>query len=190
MQIWCKLFEKHSFDNKREVTLRLPSLSSRRRASPRAGALLGRVGQWWRLPARPVRKRALWEAPSPRQPAQGGGSDPSELAVWAPLQRLPIRAGEAQSVGPDQPLCAAGEMQSHICLFFLEAVQLAEEMALVVQTVPAYGWWRFILFVTNNFICHRFPFVLFMFSSTFQYKLFYESLNLMLCCGFLFWHIL
>lgn len=93
------------------------SLSSGRRASAWAGALLGFVGQRWRLPTRPVRQRALWEAPSPRQPAQGGSADSAELAVRAPLQRLPVRAGETQSVESDQPLCAAGEEEIFIYLF-------------------------------------------------------------------------
>lgn len=92
----------------------LPSSLSSGRASSRAGSLLGAVGQRRQLPARPIGERALWEAPSPWQPAQGGSADPPELAVRASLQRLPVGAGEAEPVKSDQPVCAAGEKRINI----------------------------------------------------------------------------
>lgn len=42
-----------------------------------------------------------------REPAQGVSKDPPGLALSAPLQRLPLRAGEAKSLWTDQPLGAA-----------------------------------------------------------------------------------
>ena len=145
------------------------SLSSGRWASPGAGALLGGVGQRWRLPARPVRKRALWEAPSPRQPAQGGGADSAELAVRAPLQRLPIGAGETQSVGPDQPLCAAGKGHIFINLFLLSrSVQKRNWHLWYTLFLRSGGVFSFFPAVDIHsfvkkyiYICHRHPFICF-----------------------------
>lgn len=41
--------------------------------------------------------------------AGGGKIDPPGLAVPAPLQRLPLRAGEAEPFWTDQPVSAAGK---------------------------------------------------------------------------------
>lgn len=124
------------------LTNHLLFLSSGRRAWPRAGALLGCVGQRRWLPTRPVGKRALWEAPAPRQPAQGSSADSAELAVRTPLQCLSVRAGETQPVRPDQPLPAAGEDQVFIvhfyCCFPRSTWYLPEEMTLVAHTVSPF----------------------------------------------------
>lgn len=84
----------------------------------RRDGVFSHVRQWrrwrWGLPLGPIQRgsRRSWglgEAPPSGELAQGSSAGPEELAVRAPLQCLPFRTGEAQSVRTDQPVCASGE---------------------------------------------------------------------------------
>lgn len=71
-----------------------------------------RRGQRGRTPGPVVERREQREEEAEREPAQGVGPDPQGLAVRAPLQRLPIRAGESPSLQADSALHVAG-MNTH-----------------------------------------------------------------------------
>lgn len=69
-----------------------------------------------RLSSQPVHqrqeKRVLRQTPPARKPPQRGGSGSERLAIRASLQRVSVRAGEAEPVWADASVRVAGEHQT------------------------------------------------------------------------------